>query len=254
MSNSTLSRRQLAVGAAWAVPTVAIASPTPAFAASPPPPSTYASICSISYGDGSATNQNMSLSFGFCTPTRRLTKGTVLTYRVASDKTLALPQLPSSTTTLGYSQARIDPNTIEFKVTLLQDWTLTNDCYCPTYASNTMKIRWMAPDMPLQQQSTLTISSTFNGGAPGSLKFKVAKRHFSTPGDPSNPSVGHVYYSKSGAQQCYPQIAYTYLSRSKVSDWACGDGSNDTTTWYPDGSCRIAPDADNQTNVISAVC
>lgn len=96
---STISRRTLAKGAAWAAPAVTVAASTPAFAASPPAGTGI--VCGIDRGldPSSYNNILMTVYFGWLgTPNTTLPTGTSITYSITIDQTrssVALPGAPS---------------------------------------------------------------------------------------------------------------------------------------------------------------
>ena len=256
---ATVSRRSLAKGAAWSLPTIALGVAAPAYAAST---DVYGpTICSLFYPAGaSASYQGLQVYLGVYSTSTVIPKGTEFAWTVtmsggSNNEVPTLNYSQNSRWSLGVSpvSGSLAPSfTVHLRV--LQDGVTQSELNCnPALIWNDTYTIY--PGSRVSIQGTTTISDPSLGQAQSSsLQFNVAKRYPVNVNDTTRKA--HKYQSKSGLQTCYPEIKYVMTAASKGT--TCGDGANnDTSTIYPDGSCvKIAgTTADQGTQqVIPAKC
>ncbi|WP_145000838.1 hypothetical protein [Kocuria rhizophila] len=234
---SQISRRTLAKGAAWSVPTIAMGVAAPAYAAST---DTFAAtVCYLFYPKGTNVNfQGMQMFLGVSSTTEAIPRGTEFTWTVTTSGTGG-NVVPG----LNYSQQNrwslsVTPATgtgapsfsVLLKV-LVDGVTLSElNCKASLIWNDTNRI---TGGRTVSVVGTTRLSGS-NQGREGTsaLSFRVAKRYATTqPG-----TLPHVYLSKSDLQTCYPEIKYELTANSTLT--GCGTNANDTSTTYPDGSCE----------------
>lgn len=256
---SQISRRMLAKGAAWSVPTIAMGVVAPAYAAST---DIYGpTICSLFYPSGAGTNyQGLQMYLGVYSTSTVIPKGTEFAWTVtmsggSNNEVPTLNYSQNARWSLGVSpvSGSLAPS-FSVHLRVLQDGVTQSELNCqPALIWNDSYTIY--PGSRVSIQGTTTISDPSLGQAKtSSLEFNVAKRYPVNVNDTTRKA--HKYQSKSGLQTCYPEIKYVMTAASKST--TCGDGANnDTSTTYPDGTCvKIAgTTADQGTQqVIPAKC
>lgn len=234
--SAQLSRRTVAAGLAWSVPTLAAVSAAPAFAVSPrlnPP----GAACKLFYGTGTINAQEHSIFFGIPSTNGEVPAGTTVYWTITMSGGIGTGGA-NEVPTLEYSPSN--------------EWTLTTDPVAGTVASSFTvtfvanraipapsgtwcgpRAIWNTTDYTLRPGAAITISSTGSllnpttkkwEPASSGLSYNVAKRH------PNNVNTAgrapHVYKSKSGIQACYPPIQYSRVLNT--------NGTDNVTT-YPAG-------------------
>lgn len=229
---SSISRRSVAKGAAWAVPAVLASSAIPAYAASRTQVS--GTICQLFYGAGASINYQVhNISLGIKSSTGLVPAGTTITWKFTMSGTGAM-----ESPTTNYSQNN--------------NWSLTVSPAPGTQTSSFTVVFTANKDMTaaeincgprliwndtysIKGGNTISMTSSVTGAlsSPSGLSYVVANRYPSSVN--SSGRTAHKYLSKSGGQACYPDIQYVLTAASKLS--TCGNNANDTSTVYPDGSC-----------------
>ena len=232
-----VSRRSVAIGAAWAVPAVAFAGAAPAFAASRR--TVTGTICRLFYGSGTINYQVHSVYLGVTSSDGIIPAGTVLTWTFTvsggGSGTGGNNLIPTTnysangSWTMTLSQATGTAITGTFTATL----TFNADYNTGAGPGGT----WCAPALVWTDIYTIrpgaSLSVTSTGSLPtnkgtftgGSLSYTVARRHPTSIN--TSGRTPHVNVSKSGAQACYPEIQWSRLLSY--------DGYDNVTT-YPAGT------------------
>ncbi|HNM96826.1 MAG TPA: hypothetical protein PKK40_02650 [Marmoricola sp.] len=246
-ASTRLSRRTLAVGAAWTVPVIAASASAPAYALSQK--QLAATVCKLYYGDGSDNWQVHSIFFGFESATGTVPSGSVFTYVITSDKPMNEPSHPTSSFFTQTSSLSADGKTLTVTISLTSNLTSP---YCGSISVVWNDSIWLTPGTTLTIEGSVTAPSGHNSGGTSTLKYKVADRYAST----NSGTFAHVFVSKLGNQLCYPTVSYASFNHSNSTSWpTCGDGGNDTSTKYPDGTCRMITGlASNAVDAIPSVC
>lgn len=255
-----LSRRSVAKGAAWAVPAVAVASAAPALAASTPV-TVGGTVCKIFSGNGTQTTQNEQVFLGIVATGTVIPKGTVITWTFRGDLSSTYPDgasgvldapnlsyTPSANWTLtSSSPAGTTLASGKGSASFVVTWTAVNDVASADVAC-IMSANWPGTagqnDPQLSPGATLTVTSTTAGpsnvnGQPASLSWQTPRRN-STSARSNHP---RRYLSKSGTSQCYPVTQYGSqggaTGAQSTNGSQCGDGLNNSSTIYPDGTCAF---------------
>lgn len=245
-AGQTVSRRTVAKGAAWSVPVVTMGAMAPALAASQTP-TVSGSICSMTYGGASLNDQVHYVYPGVTTSTGVIPVGTTLTWTIrvqgafqsyvpnkatSSGGEWTMTMNPDSNTGLGSDGT--------FTVTLRFDkqQTVTADQqYCVG------SIAWTDAQYPLRPSATISITSNaptgpVNSGGMGTLVYQVPQRHSTE----TSSTRAMRYLSLSGTQKCYPSVRYIFKAGQTAGQGtngsSCGDARNNSSTIYPDGTCR----------------
>lgn len=265
------SRRSLAKGAAWTVPAVALAGAAPAMAASQ---DTYAGgVCQIFYGGGTVSQQNTQVFLGITSTAATIPKGTVVTWTVTLDGSTgyvkpSYMQVPNvNYTTSGGWTLSTSPATgtnIASGGSFTVTWTATADVEASALAcGNEVQngglpaLEWPDSGRPaLGTGVTVTVASggsaPAGGGTvnPKSLKWQVPRRISNSGGISSAPTR---YISSSDG--CYPITRYSYIAGNTAAQGtngsSCGAGGNNSSTLYPDGTCRKVNITSGQASVPS---
>lgn len=251
---ATVSRRTLAKGAAWSLPTIALGVAAPAYAAST---DVYGpTICSLFYPAGASTSyQGLQVYLGVYSTSTVIPKGTEFAWTVtmsggSNNEVPTLNYSQNSRWSLGVSpvSGSLAPSfTVHLRV--LQDGVTQSELNCnPALIWNDTYTIY--PGSRVSIQGTTTISDPSLGQAKtSSLEFNVAKRYPTSVNTTGRRP--HRYLSKSGLQTCYPEIKYVMTAASNAS--TCGDDGNDTSTTYPDGTCAKLAGTSGQ-QVLPAKC
>lgn len=246
-----ISRRTIAKGAAWSVPTIAMGAMAPAYAASA---DVYGpTVCYLFYAKGESVNyQGLQVFLGVSSTTAIIPKGTDFAWTVtmqggANNEVPTLSYSQNSRWSLSVSPVSGSPApsfTVHLRV-LASDVKRTELNCNPSLIWN--NIYTITPSTTVTVEGKTTISSPGLGqGKTSALSFEVARR------DASSGRKPHKYLSKSGLQTCYPEIKWVATSGSNLS--VCGAGGNDTSTLYPDGSCAKVMATSPSQPVLPAKC
>lgn len=249
-----VSRRTLAKGAAWSLPTIALGVAAPAHAAST---DVYGpTICSLTYAAGASTNyQGLQMYLGVYSTSTAIPRGTEFAWTVtmsggSNNEVPDLNYSQNSRWSLGVSPVSGSPApSFDVHLRVLEDGVTRSELNCnPALVWNGSSTIY--PGSRVSVQGRTTISSPSLGQAQSSsLDFNVAKRY------PTSVNTSgrrpHRYLSKSGLQTCYPEIKYVMTTASNAS--TCGDDGNDTSTTYPDGTCAKLSGTTGQ-QVLPAKC
>lgn len=266
----TTSRRSLAKGAAWAVPTVALAAGAPAMAASPVPTTIGSTVCDLFYGGGTVNQQTHSIFFSFTSTSGIIPAGTTVTQQVCVDPstnpdglrdwkipTNTYPGGSTSTSTDGawyihYTTTGGTPLTAGTTMTGAQCFNVLftfNQDVSTTTMGCLNGIIWN-DIYTLRPASTITVTSNtsvtgptgVSAAASGSLGYRSARRVPTTINTAGRLSM--KFTSKSGSQSCYPQVEMSQMLQS--------DGADDVVC-YPSGT-NITTSRCNWTDGTSTTC
>lgn len=236
---TTISRRNLAQGAAWASPVILATAGTPSYAASQIPTVT-GFVDSLFYDPGTTTYQDHRMRLGVSSSTGTVPAGTTITWTINASGTTgnAAPTLFYSTNpawTLTISPAAGTKTASTFVITLVT----SADVAASTLTGGRIQVVWNRT-YQLKPKTVLSISSTTTGskvnGLPSALKYTVAKRMPTTVTDGTR--TAHIYTSRSGTQSFYPSILYSLNEGSTVAKCAASGVINNTSTMNPNGSCQ----------------
>lgn len=247
---SSISRRSVAKGAAWAAPVVLASSAIPAYAASRTQIS--GTVCGLFYGAGASVNYQVhNISLGITSSTGLIPAGTTITWNFTMSGTGAM-----ESPTTNYSQNNnwslaVSPapgtQTSSFTVTFTANANMTAaeiNCGPRLIWNDTFSIKG---------GNTISMTSSVTGAlsTPSSLSYVVANRFPSSVN--TSGRTPHRYLSKTGGQACYPDIQYVLTGASRHS--VCGVNGSDTSTVYPDGSCdRIVTTSTSGQMVLAGRC
>lgn len=230
---SSLSRRSLVKGSAWAAPVVIASSTIPAYAASASIVS--GTVCSLFYGAGASTNYQVhSLSLGVTSSTGAIPKGTQITWSFTMSGTNVMEVPTTNYSANSRWSLNVSPSSgtaaTTFTVTLQANVDLTvNEINC------TPRLIWN-DTYSVKGGTTISMTSSVTGASStaSSLRYTVANRYPTSVN--SAGRTPHIYLSKAGSQLCYPDIQYVITAASKLT--TCGVDGNDTSTTYPGGTCE----------------
>lgn len=237
--STNLTRRSVAKGAAWSVPAMTVAAAAPALAVSGPTVS--AKICSIDHGFSGSSNNESSYKvyLGYNTSTGTVPAGTTFTYTFTlgqGQASFADSEVPDVSTdpTGGYTLS-VTPasgtvaKTFTVTMTINKDLSAANSCGAYMVWNTNSSIRG-GTQIGFTGAAAGSVTSQKSGVA-----WQVGRRY----GTSGAPQLATKFLSKSDAQTCFPDINYTYGNHSSASWTTCGDGNgaNDTSTQYPDGTC-----------------
>lgn len=241
---TSVSRRQLAKGAAWSVP--AAASAVPAMAVSQD--QEYASVCKIFTGDGYrplAAEHDVYFTFGSDAPGGSIPKGTVFTFAftLSGGQTMEVPQMypTSGQTSGGLASTTISPSSGTSATAFTMTVTFNRDASASDL-QNTMNceigVKWTT-DSEIAPGTTVTVNMRSSGQqvkpASGSLSWKVPQRMPVATNRTGRTPL--IYLSKSGSQTCYPETRFTLNGSSTRRECAESGTINSTSTIYPGGRC-----------------
>ncbi|MDO5700974.1 MAG: hypothetical protein Q4P36_05820 [Bowdeniella nasicola] len=243
---TTLNRRTLVKGAAWAVPSIAVASAAPAVCASNPV-TTTGTICKLHYGEGTRNEQTHSVTLGIDADQEIIPAGTVYTWAFTmsggepTHNEVPEPEYsPSQSWTLSVSPA---PSTVtsKFTATLRMDKDVrASDIAC------LIRLVWKKNHHTLSPTAQIDIEARAQGeyvsSQPYSLSYTTAKRHPSSVNKPGREP--HHYRGVNGRRPdgqpyCYPKIVWTtVITRTGYDNMTCWPGlpcaEPDTTNGHPD--------------------
>lgn len=251
-----LSRRSLAKGAAWSVPVIAVGAPAAYAAASA---TVTGSVCKIFYADGSISLQQMEVNLGLNFK-KAIPAGSVVTWTVTADRDISVPApaySPDDRWTLETSVPK-GTKTRSFTVTFTAHVELESWACGPTLAWTGSGDK-ASPSIGVGTQ--ITVAATTSGAAIGSasqLTWTVPKRQGDT--NERNPQYPVAMRFLESASGCYPVVRYKYRPGRPNSDQStasstCGDGYNNSSTIYPDGTCRmVVLETSGTEGDVAAVC
>lgn len=260
---TTVSRRSVAKGAAWAVPALTVGAPA-AYAAVSGSTTVTGSVCGITYDDGTESQQNMRVYLGVDTSTGIIPAGTTLTWTVnTSGGTAANNEVPTTNWSAGSTWTL---TTSPAAGTVASSYTVTMTFASDLKVADSGPASWCAAELlytdvysisPRTQIAVTSNAATGSGvgsSTSSSLTWVVPKRNST-----SNPSTGAPVATRyvSKTQGCYPSTTYIYKSGNVAARGTngstCGDGGNNSSTIYPDGTCRKVNITGGQAT-IPAVC
>lgn len=236
---TSISRRNLTKGAAWASPVILATVVTPAYAASRFPTVT-GFVDSLFYDSGTTTYQDHRMRLGVSSSSGIVPAGTTITWTINASGTTgnAAPTLFFSADTawsLTISPSAGTKTTSTFVITLVTK----ADVAANTLTGGHIQVVWNNV-YQLKPKTVLTTNSTTTGskvnGLPSSLKYTVAKRMPATATDATR--TAHIYTSRSGTQAFYPSILYSLNEGSTVNKCAASGVINNTSTINPNGTCQ----------------
>lgn len=237
------SRRQVATGALWAVPTVVMSTAAPSLAASSAV--ITGKVCKLFYGSGTVNYQTHSIYWGVTSDTGTIPAGTVVKFTVIVDPStnpdgLTGWDVPTNEYPAGYSvTSTAGPWYISYSpargtaLTGSQSFTVVitfNEAYVGSFCAASI---WN-DTFTLRPASTISISgATVTGAASAGtsgLSYQAARRYPNSIN--STGRLPHVFISKSGLQSCYPPVQWSIVL-SKT-------GADNVTT-YPSGYTVPSP-------------
>lgn len=239
-AHGEVTRRAVARGVVWAVPTVAVGVAAPAYAAST---DVYgATVCGLFYAAGSSVNyQGLAVQLGVSSTSSTIAQGTAFRWTVTmSGYGSGAHEVP----TTNYSQQgrwrlEVSPATGQTATSFTATLTVLASDVTASELNCTPRLIWndtssVVGGARVDIAGSATTSSPTQGQTQASsLAFTVAKRYPANVSDPGR--LAHKYLSKSGTQICYPAVTFEMTAASKLT--GCGDNANDTSTTYPDGTC-----------------
>lgn len=247
---TSVSRRQLAKGAAWSVP-VAAASAVPAMAASPND-MTKLSICKLHYGSGDINTNPLHIHIQ---PSNgRMDKGDSITCELTVDDSTRYTDLgiykPQNSTAPNLTYAgnsdwtlqltpgpAVNGGTKKYTLTLTANRSFNMNNY-----GCFQVLQWTDGNTGnvIANGATVTFSDSSGNTL---LKWQTPRRRPNTATKSYTRAMKFI--SKGGSQTCYPIVAYGSFTLNPSymgSDGPkCGESSqNNTSTIYPDGYCAFA--------------
>ncbi|MDO5644500.1 MAG: hypothetical protein Q4G21_02240 [Dermabacter sp.] len=249
-----ISRRALTKGVAWAAPTVVVATAVPAYAASA---RVTGSVGELFYGEGDADLQNLYACLAIDASTT-IPSGTLITWHVTTSELVPVPSVsPSAAAWSLTTNLPAGTLTTAFTVTFRarQDvrpgaWA---DGDCGLYMFWDSTVPGAAP--PLPTLTRVTVASATSGSATGDATSLT----WITPIRYSDPWIAPVAMRFEGSSTgCYPRVRYWfqhgYYPETSTAGAPCGDGGNNSSTLYPDGSCTRVVIYPGQQAAIPARC
>lgn len=237
-----LSRRSVAKGAAWAVPSVSIAAAMPAVAASGAA-TVGAAVCNLFYGTGAVNNQYHSIYFQLSSNTGTIPAGTVITNQVCVDPSTdpaggTTWSIPTSTYpangdfTITFTDASGKPLASGTQMTGAQCFNVVftfKNAVNPASYGCLNGIIWndvyqLRPASTITVTQNLSVSGATSAGS-GTLKYKAARRYPSSIN--STGRQPHTFISRTGTVACYPSVSSSQQLQS--------DGADDVVC-YPSGT------------------
>lgn len=229
----TVSRRTIATGLAWSVPTMAAVSAAPAFAASHH--TITNNVCQLFYGAGSVNTQTHSIHLGVASSSGTIPAGTELSWTVTvgtdpSGRASMVPVTdysPNASWDLTLSQTTGSVGTFTATLRFKQEVVLAapNTTWCgPTIIwDSSVELKPRAP-ITVTSNGVIKGPASVTSGGTGTLSYIAARRYAPTINDTGR--APHIYSSRAGVQTCYPAIQWSrLLSRNGY----------DNATTYPAG-------------------
>ena len=234
---ASVSRRNLAKGAAWAAPAVLATSAIPAYAASTSP---YGSICSLFFGNGNVNSQTTSIYLNVVSSSGMIYAGQTVTWTFnASSATVPGVNYPSDGSwTLTTSPAK-GTRASTFTVTLTANQDISVD-----RVNCQARLIWdgsaSAGSSNITPKSTVTVASSSDLGSYSS-KITIPQRWGKNVNDSRRTPLRIE-------GQCYPTIQWVNLGNST--------NYNKDTVLYFNGNGPILPDsnAGNNQKITSGTC